>query len=384
MKRSLFLVAAVAALGAAAACYQDNSMAPRTRQPMTKVLLTDDPFPYDTVKNVDLYIESISATTDADTSSSADWVTLAQPNRRFDLLAYQNGNAAILDSALIPAGSYRAVRVVLNTDSSWIIGEGGNKLNINWQSHAGHPVLYAYIERPIGISDSGATVVIDFDVGRSFIWYTTQNEFVFSAVVRAVEREATGTVTGHLSVAGPQSTIYAYLDGGVRATARTDGNGNYTLAYLVPGTYDIVFVPQPGEPLLPDTVAVTVIANQTVQAPDLSPASCGIEGCSGWGSDSSGTDTTGTSDYVLTVSPDPLSLVVGQTGKLTATVTSRSGGSVPDYTATWGVLDSAYVSVDANGNVTALSAGSDSVAVARVIAVWANLVDTAHVHVRKP
>src|SRR6266487_1562662 len=74
----------------AAACYKDDASGPASRKPMAKVLLTDDPFPFDTVQSVNVYIVSIAASTAADTSDPGlQWVTLPAPRKRFDPLAAQ-------------------------------------------------------------------------------------------------------------------------------------------------------------------------------------------------------------------------------------------------------------------------------------------------------
>ena len=79
------------------ACYKDDvttAGAPNSRKPMAKVLLTDAPFPFDSVQSVQVYIVSIALSTHPDTGTSADsmhWVTVAAPHRQIDLLTLQQG-----------------------------------------------------------------------------------------------------------------------------------------------------------------------------------------------------------------------------------------------------------------------------------------------------
>jgi hypothetical protein len=114
----------------------------------TRVYLTDAPFPYDSVARVDVYVVSIAASTSADTTpANRDWVTIAQPKRRFNLLDVQNGATALLGEGALPAGRYRSVRLVLDTDSSGVTGKAGYGASVNWQSSAGRPTLYALVER---------------------------------------------------------------------------------------------------------------------------------------------------------------------------------------------------------------------------------------------
>jgi len=64
MSRLLLALLAVGTM--TVACYQDDSTGTHGR-PMTNVLLTDAPFPFDTVQSVNVYVISVSVSTQADT-----------------------------------------------------------------------------------------------------------------------------------------------------------------------------------------------------------------------------------------------------------------------------------------------------------------------------
>src|SRR6266550_7366123 len=69
MSRVSLALLAVATI--AVACYKDDvSTAGTSRRPMAKVLLTDDPFPFDSVQSVQVYIVSIAVSTHPDTGTS--------------------------------------------------------------------------------------------------------------------------------------------------------------------------------------------------------------------------------------------------------------------------------------------------------------------------
>ena len=63
----------------AAACYKDDARSPGGLSPAAraKVLLTDDPFPFDSVQSVKVYIVSIAVSTHSDTGTSADSICWA-------------------------------------------------------------------------------------------------------------------------------------------------------------------------------------------------------------------------------------------------------------------------------------------------------------------
>lgn len=414
MKRFVFLVAVLAAAGA---CYHSDAYGPAGGT--TRVFVTDDPFPYDTVARVDVYIESIAINSSADTSATADWMTVATPNRLVNLLDFQNGKAELLDSTVVPAGDYAAVRVVINTAESRIVSTTGAQMNIDWQSSAGHPTLYAYVEHAIGIPDEGANVVIDFDVGRSFLWETQANHFVFSPVLRAVESGATGTVSGTLvsSASGsrlPYATLGAYAsDGSLRATARTGTDGTFSIAYLLPGDYTVKFEPQPGDPDQPTEAPVTITAGQTVSGLTLVSRfcsstqcdACPIEGCAPNDTtnthqceaiancgDTTSTDTTKTdstqTDSTQTgavarvvVSPDTAQVLVGGTVQFTATAYDAQNNVVPNTSFAWAVGDSTLASVDGHGLVTGISPGTTTVG---AVSIDGGTLGTAQLVVKKP
>ena len=86
---SLFLLVLIAAL-IPTGCYQDDAVyAPHGAQPLARVFLTDAPFPYDSVASVNIHIVRIEANEQPDTSGGGEWVSIAEPDRSFDLLARQ-------------------------------------------------------------------------------------------------------------------------------------------------------------------------------------------------------------------------------------------------------------------------------------------------------
>ena len=118
----------------AVACSDTSSTSPSNRFSGTLVTrLTDAPFPTDAVKSVDIFIVRVDArpsdvsAADADqgledeSSARGGWKTVATPNTSFDLLSLQNGIAAALGQAMLPAGTYNGFRLVIDA-VSWRIG----------------------------------------------------------------------------------------------------------------------------------------------------------------------------------------------------------------------------------------------------------------------
>src|SRR5258705_7851085 len=168
---SLALLAVATITGA---CYQDdariNGTSPGAK---AKVLLTDDPFPFDSVQSVQVYIISIALSTHPDTGTSADsmhWVTVAAPHRQVDLLTLQQGLTDSLGAGPVTADQYKAGLVTINVDSSaGIRFKKGLQAGPRWEG-PGAGAYASFVETPISISDTGAGIVIHFHGGPNFVY----------------------------------------------------------------------------------------------------------------------------------------------------------------------------------------------------------------------
>jgi len=223
-----------------------------------RVLLTDAPFPYDQVASVDVYVVSVAASTSADTAGGAEWVTITEPHRQFDLLSLQGGATALIGEGDIPATQYSAVRLVIDRDSSGITLNDGSAAIVDWQG-TGQIALHALVEQPLALWTPGTelNVVIDFDVGRSFQLEIAPGPtaFLFIPWIRAVTDPGTGVLAGGVLGANapsevlepvPNASVTAYrqigasygpLGGYAAATGRTDAAGRYSIHFLTPGEY---------------------------------------------------------------------------------------------------------------------------------------------------
>src|SRR2546427_924729 len=166
MSTRLIPQALAAAMLAGGGCYQDDTApsAPQSVKLLTRVLLTDAPFPYDSVASVNLHVVRIEASNQPDTSGGGNWVLVTEPRKAFDLLELQQGTTTIVGEGELPAGQYRAIRMTIDTGLSSIIWSGGAQRVVNWQTYS-QP--YAFVESPGDVSLQGAGNVIRFDLGRS-------------------------------------------------------------------------------------------------------------------------------------------------------------------------------------------------------------------------
>ncbi|MGH7675039.1 MAG: DUF4382 domain-containing protein, partial [Gemmatimonadales bacterium] len=378
MKRTAIAAASLALL-LGGACYEDEGSGPGGGARVARVLLTDAPFPYDSVASVDVHIVSVAASTDPDTSGNAEWETIAEPRRRFDLLSLQQGTTALLGEGELAGQLYRAVRVVMDADSSSIRWNNGSSAQVNWPwPGTGLVTIYALVSEPLALftDPSAIEIVIDWDVGRSFLFdYYGTDEFTVLPWLRAVHAAFTGTIAGTVtssSTGAPQPiknanvTVYsgdpAQPSGRwwVAATGRSDEQGRYRVAYVGDGTY-IVRVEQPEMPFLGPVTQTGVVV------------------------------TTGETTYVSVSLPEagaggayirisgPTSVGVGGNITLRAAVGDDNGNPVSNPLVTWTSSDTTVAKVFGVGDTAGVY--GRQVGFATVTATSNGLVDSLTIEV---
>jgi hypothetical protein len=245
-----FLLVAVSAAG----CYRDT-VAP-DGVPVV-VRLADGSSPAGPVDRVEVYVAEIAASTTADTlPDEQDWRVIATPRQRFDLAAIRAGSALLAAEGALPAHVYRAVRLTLDTDSSRVRFVDGADAQVRWPVAAGEYAVHAIVERPLEVSaERGLELVLAVQMVQSFTPnLDPQFDFAFFPVVRAVDANATGGVTGVVSADDDGDGVSAPLaDAAVTVyrgdpaaplsswrivtAARSDPRGGYRIGFLLAGSY---------------------------------------------------------------------------------------------------------------------------------------------------
>lgn len=281
------------------ACSSDNSgpAAPAVSGSIG-LSITDSPFPFDSVARADVYVVRIDAKLaesdsggaeagkDDDANKNEDpargWVTLARPDASFNLLDLQNGKLSNLGQKTLPTGTYRGFRLILDTDKSSVTLKNGTVLTaanhlIKFPS-AGRSGVKIELAQPIAIVTNGTQMVIDFDLGRSFVLRGNsigKNGLLFRPVLRGIARDATGGITGtvHAGSASGAAVANASIEvlksgsllsdtvsADVIATAKSDSTGSFTFQFLTPAAYAVRATPPAGSSntaALLSSVAVT-------------------------------------------------------------------------------------------------------------------------------
>lgn len=340
---------AAVALLAGVGCYQDDSSSsagPNRTGPLARVFLTDAPFPYDSIASVNVHVARIEANEQPDTTGGGAWVLVTAPDRSFDLLELQQGTTAFLGEGELTGHLYRAIRVVLDADRSFILRTDGSRAPVRWPwPGSGLITMYALVQEPLfALADANSIeIVIDFDLGRSFLYnYFATGEFTVIPWLRAVHKAFTGTIAGTVTsdyagttqpIENASITLYAgdaSLPPGtwyVVATGRSDDAGRYQVAFVSTGTY-IVRIERADYPFL----APVITPNVEVAAGTTTTVSASLPAAGSGGG------------AYLRIS-GPASVGVGGTITLFAAARDASGNLVPHPAVTWRSSDTAIAAV---------------------------------------
>ena len=238
-----------------AGCYQDEATlaSPAGLRPRITVRLTDSPFPYDSVASVNLYIVRIEASTGTfgDSTPIGNWVVITEPRKSVNLLAFQRGTTAFLGEGELPGGQYHEIRMTIDTSLSSITFNSGAKAAVDWRNHSGtnEMPIYAFVQYPVNVPTEGAEIVLDFDVGRSFLFdYYGGGSFSLYPQLRAVNTAAAGAIAGIVTTNAGGTAVpvkdasvtvcdSACSGGAIIATGLSDATGRYTVPFVSAGTY---------------------------------------------------------------------------------------------------------------------------------------------------
>lgn len=376
------IATASAALVVAAAC--SDGPVTSNRDGTTQIVLTDSPFPYDFVSRVDIHVVSVAVSRTADTGASAEsqeWVTVAAPDRVFDLLALQRGATALLGEVELPAAEYPALRMVINTDLSSITWHTGDRAPVSWQN-VGEITLHALVEGALQVPEAGGRIVIDFDVGRSFLSHSAPNPgFLFIPWIRAVNEATTGGLSGTVygwtiegeSAPLPGGSVAVFLGDPAQsqimwrlvASAPIDPLGHYEVHYLAAASYLVQASAPAGFELATGTAGPIPVAAGVNSSVDLQ-----LERGDG-----------GSGGAFLRVVGDT-SLAVGESQTFFAAIFDAQGDSVFTNEVGWGSSDPAVASVTPGSGASqwaTVTGHAEGLAV--IMAVSGGLSDSAIVRV---
>lgn len=249
-------------------CSSDNEKATGRAQ----ISITDAPVDDDNIKSVFISILSVEA------NGPDGWQTVESFEEpvKIDILSYNNGNSYFLTEGALTAGDYSEIRLQLD-----IVERAGGA-----QSNVGSYIEYndgstQQIFVPSGnqsgykakgdftIPEGGVVALtLDLDLRKALVEAGNSGKFLLKPVVRIVANEDAGMISGNLDSEGEdlgKVIAFAYENDSftddeladpvaeeVRfpnaiTSSELDENGDFTLAFVASGTYDIYFAAFDGD-----------------------------------------------------------------------------------------------------------------------------------------
>ena len=158
--------------------------------------LIDAPSALDSIDSVNIFVVRVDArmkvadSVAADSSTDGDgdfadrdnphrdstaWVTLASPNKVFDILALQGGDTAFLGTTVVDTAKFRALRLIIDPSKSYIVLKNGKVLSdtstppLEFFSRGRHGILVELDNDADVKAGATTTITLDFRLGDSIM-----------------------------------------------------------------------------------------------------------------------------------------------------------------------------------------------------------------------
>ena len=219
------------------------------------VKLVDAPGDFDHV-----YVDVVEVMVKYETENEeeSEWQSLEMANEGiYDLLELTGGvDVTLVDNIEIEAGTLKQVRLVLGENNSIVVD--GEELPLNTPS-AQQSGLKIQVDQELE-PNFNYTFILDFDVEESIVFAGNSGNINLKPVLRASLEANSGIISGSVLPLEIAVEVTA-VSGDNEATTFTDSEGNFLIAGLPEGTYEVTVTPDPDsglEPLVISDVTVTV------------------------------------------------------------------------------------------------------------------------------
>lgn len=209
--------------------------------------LTDAPFPFGLISEVNINITRVEVKTGED-NDSIPFITIYDTPTTFNMLDLTNGATAPIGSAILPVGNYKFFRMYV--DDGNVVMEDGEvfELNVPSGSQTG---IKIEPEQNIEVQEGvDLQFLLDFDVSKSLVVRGNPdspngiNGFNFKPVLRAVNLANTGSIAGVVSDISTSevlanATVSILAADTLYTTSLTNELGEYRIIGITEGTYDV-------------------------------------------------------------------------------------------------------------------------------------------------
>lgn len=269
-----------------------------------RIQLTDAPFAYDLIAEVNVTIYKIEARYTGDEEEDDDmndgmdsrpsgddeddeksYITLFDEEMDINLLELTNGVTETLVDMEVPAGEYDLLRVYVKGVNVVMKDSAVFDLKVPSGAQTG---IKVFIDPPIIVAGGlSADLMLDFDVSRSFVARGNIrrpgfNGFIFKPVIKVSNLTTAGTLAGNVFTTVTDSTgttTTPALEGAqvdlivadtVNTSTFSDPDGNYMIMGVDPGSYNVEVQLEGYETQTAEGVTI-VVGNKTVQDFELVP-----------------------------------------------------------------------------------------------------------------
>jgi len=174
---------------------------------------TEAPMPAGSVKSVDIFVVRIDAkrnepsdddaadNTEDSEANKGGWITVAEPNAKFDLMKLADGTNTFLGDATVAAGAYNGFRLIIDpAKSSVTLNDAGNTViggegieGLKFPSAAKTGLKIKLSGGAVDVKEGEtSTLVVKFDVSKSFVMRGStldQNGLIFKPVIRGTRED---------------------------------------------------------------------------------------------------------------------------------------------------------------------------------------------------
>jgi hypothetical protein len=185
------------------------------------------------------------------TGSGGSAVMLNTTAGIYNLLDFSNGLDTLIATGDLEAGTVSQIRLVLGPNNSVMVDSVLYPLSTPSAEQSGLKLQIHQTFEP-GVSYS---ILLDFDANQSIV-LQGNGEYQLKPVIRTVDAAITGSIRGSITPVGAIATVTA-TSNGISYSSITNINGEFLIAGLPAGTYDVTVTP--ALPLLPVTVYGVVV-----------------------------------------------------------------------------------------------------------------------------
>lgn len=235
MRRIMYALSLILFILVVNSCDKDND----NDKAQLSVLMTDAPGVYDAVL-IDLQRVEV-------TGDGGNEIVLNTNTDIYNLLDLTNGVNTLIATADMEPGTISQIRLILGPNNSVIVDGISYPLSTPSAEQSGLKIQVHQTFEP-GVSYA---IMLDFDANQSIV-EKGNDEYQLKPVIRTIDIALSGSIKGIVKPDGTVATITASSNGLTFYSTLNNSNGDFLVAGLPSGTYNITVTP--ALPLLPVTL----------------------------------------------------------------------------------------------------------------------------------